>query len=60
MAYRGCWRTVCRTSSGDGFEYWLLKFDGVANNRDRELNDPQGFGAIEYAYYLRRGRRVWT
>ena len=30
----------------------MLKFDGVANNRDRELNDPQGFGAIEYAYYL--------
>lgn len=35
-----------------GFEYWLLKFDGVANNKDRELADPQGFGAIEYAYSL--------
>lgn len=34
----------------EGFEYWLLKFDGVANNRDRELEDPRGFGAIEYAY----------
>jgi serine/threonine-protein kinase HipA len=34
------------------FEYWLIKFDGVTNNRDKELNDPQGFGAIEYAYYL--------
>jgi serine/threonine-protein kinase HipA len=33
-----------------GFEYWLIKFDGVANNKDRELADPQGFGAIEYAY----------
>lgn len=36
----------------DGFEYWLIKFDGVSNNRDRELNDPRGYGAIEYAYYL--------
>jgi serine/threonine-protein kinase HipA len=35
-----------------GFEYWLLKFDGVSNNKDRDLADPQGFGAIEYAYSL--------
>lgn len=38
--------------AGTGFEYWLLKFDGVAGNRDKELEDPQGYGAIEYAYYL--------
>ncbi|MCA8969464.1 MAG: type II toxin-antitoxin system HipA family toxin, partial [Planctomycetes bacterium] len=37
---------------GAGFEHWLLKFDGVTGNRDKELADPQGFGAIEYAYYL--------
>jgi serine/threonine-protein kinase HipA len=35
-----------------GFEYWLLKFDGVAGNKDKELEDPQGYGAIEYAYHL--------
>ena len=35
-----------------GFEYWLLKFDGVSNNRDKEIADPQGYGAIEYAYFL--------
>jgi len=36
-----------------GFEYWLLKFDGVAGNRDKDtLADPQGYGAIEYAYSL--------
>lgn len=35
-----------------GFDYWLLKFDGVSSNRDKELDDPQGYGAIEYAYYL--------
>lgn len=34
------------------FTYWLLKLDGVSNNRDKELIDPQGFGRIEYAYYL--------
>ncbi len=38
---------------GPGFEHWLLKFDGVANNRDQDtLADPQGYGAVEYAYSL--------
>ncbi len=38
---------------GPGFEYWLLKFDGVANNRDKDLlADPEGYGAIEYSYSL--------
>ena len=36
--------------AGDGFEHWLLKFDGVENNRDKELSDPQGYSAVEYAY----------
>lgn len=35
-----------------GFEHWLMKFDGVTNNRDKEIADPQGYGKIEYAYYL--------
>lgn len=35
----------------EGYEHWLWKFDGVSNNRDKELADPQGFGKIEYAYY---------
>lgn len=35
-----------------GFTHWLMKFDGIHNNRDKELADPQGFGCIEYAYYL--------
>ena len=38
--------------AGRGFEYWLLKFDGVRGNRDKELEDPKGYGLIEYAYYL--------
>ncbi|MCE5255297.1 MAG: type II toxin-antitoxin system HipA family toxin [Spirochaetaceae bacterium] len=35
-----------------GFEHWLIKFDGVTSNRDRELDDPQGFCTVEYAYHL--------
>jgi serine/threonine-protein kinase HipA len=40
-----------QVKAGPGFEYWLLKFDGVSGNRDKELEDPKGYGAIEYAYY---------
>jgi serine/threonine-protein kinase HipA len=35
-----------------GFDYWLLKFDGVSANRDKELEDPKGYTVIEYAYAL--------
>jgi serine/threonine-protein kinase HipA len=35
-----------------GFGYWLLKFDGVSANRDKELEDPKGYTTIEYAYSL--------
>ena len=38
--------------AGKGFTYWLLKFDGVSGNKDKELEDPQGYGLIEYAYSL--------
>jgi len=38
--------------AGQGFRYYLIKFDGVGNNRDRELADPGGFGLIEYACSL--------
>ncbi len=39
-------------AAGGGFEYWLIKFDGVSGNRDKELEDPRGYGVIEYAYAL--------
>jgi serine/threonine-protein kinase HipA len=39
-------------AAGEGFSYWLLKFDGVAGNKDKELEDPKGYGAIEFAYHL--------
>lgn len=32
----------------DGFEPWLLKFDGVNQSA---LGDPDGFGRVEYAYH---------
>jgi serine/threonine-protein kinase HipA len=35
---------------GEGFRHWLLKFDGVARAGDHGLADPQGWGAVEYAY----------
>ena len=37
--------------AGTGFSYWLLKFDGVSGNKDKELEDPAGYGLIEHAYY---------
>jgi len=36
--------------ASDGFEHWLLKFDGVKGNKDKEIGEPQGYGVIEYAY----------
>ena len=41
-----------QVKAGEGFSYWLMKFDGVSNNRDKELADPQGFGLIEYGFHL--------
>lgn len=35
----------------EGFSHWILKFDGIAENADKELADPKGYGKIEYAYY---------
>ncbi|MDH6310079.1 serine/threonine-protein kinase HipA [Dysgonomonas sp. PFB1-18] len=32
----------------EGFTHWLIKLDGVTNNK---LGDPSHYGRIEYAYY---------
>ena len=37
--------------AGDGFEYWLMKFDGVSKNGDHDLIDAPEYTLIEYAYY---------
>jgi serine/threonine-protein kinase HipA len=34
----------------DGFEHWLLKFDGMG--KDQELGTTQNYGRIEYAYHM--------
>ncbi len=40
-------------SAGPGYEYWLLKFDGVKNNKDKDTEPDSGeYTKIEYAYYL--------
>ena len=38
--------------AGEGFEYWLMKFDGITSSRDIEVSTPKGYGKIEYAYHL--------
>ncbi len=34
------------------YTYWIIKFDGVSGNKDKELEDPLGFSLIEFAYHL--------
>ena len=36
----------------DGFSHWVIKLDGIKNNKDKEENDKSYFTRIEYAYYL--------
>ncbi len=38
--------------AGKGYEYWLIKFDGVSKNGDKEGDDAPQYTKIEYAYYL--------
>ena len=40
-------------NAGKGFEYWLLKFDDISNNKDKDKKpDGKEYTKIEYAYYL--------
>ena len=41
-----------QVSLPDGFGYWLIKFDGLTGNGDKEGDDKWGYGRIEYAYSL--------
>ena len=34
-----------------GFEHWIMKFDGVTSTMDPEISSPLGYGVIEYAYH---------
>ena len=40
-------------NAGKGFEYWLLKFDNIKNNKDKDSRPDDGeYTKVEYAYYL--------
>lgn len=40
-------------NAGPGYEYWLLKFDAVTNNKDKDSDPDDGeYTKIEFAYYL--------
>ncbi|MBQ9421819.1 MAG: type II toxin-antitoxin system HipA family toxin [Lachnospiraceae bacterium] len=41
-----------QVEAGSGYSYWLMKFDGIENNRDKENADDPQYTRIEYAYYL--------
>jgi serine/threonine-protein kinase HipA len=50
-------RTEIRSGQVDlppGFEHYLLKFDGIVEHSTGQetFGDPQGYGRMEYAYYL--------
>jgi serine/threonine-protein kinase HipA len=53
IAYNGKTKEILsgQVEAPKGFDYWLLKFDGVSK-KSLGLHDPLGFGKIEYAYYL--------
>ncbi len=36
---------------GEGYDFWLIKFDGVTRNGDHNLEDIPEYTMIEYAYY---------
>lgn len=38
--------------AGEGFEHWLMKFDGIHSPWDTEPATPVGYGRIECAYHL--------
>ena len=41
-----------QVDAGMGYEYYILKFDGILNNKDKDKIDSIYSTRIEYAYYL--------
>ncbi|MCF7913384.1 MAG: type II toxin-antitoxin system HipA family toxin [Candidatus Cloacimonetes bacterium] len=35
-----------------GFEHWIMKFDGISENSDNPPSSAKGYGKIEFAYHL--------
>ncbi|MBQ3285166.1 MAG: type II toxin-antitoxin system HipA family toxin [Ruminococcus sp.] len=38
--------------AGTGYDYWIIKFDGIRGNGDHDVKDPPTYTRIEYAYHL--------
>jgi serine/threonine-protein kinase HipA len=43
---------VVRSAASPDCDDWLIKFDGVTGNKDKEVEDPKGYGAIELGYHF--------
>ena len=43
-----------QVNAPEGFEHYLMKFDGVSEHNENEetFGDPLGYGTMEYVYYL--------
>lgn len=42
-----------QVAAGEGYEYWLLKFGSIPNNKDKDSSPDQcDYAKVEYAYYL--------
>ncbi|WP_437887429.1 type II toxin-antitoxin system HipA family toxin [Phytobacter sp. V91] len=43
-----------QVNSPDGFEHFLLKFDGIEEHKanSQTFGDPKGYGVMEYVYHL--------
>jgi len=41
-----------QVEAGVGFDYWIMKFDGITSSSNTEIVTPKGYGKIEYAYHL--------
>lgn len=41
-----------QVAAGKGYEYWIMKFDGITSSSDLEVVTPKDYGKIEYAYHL--------
>ena len=54
IAYNEGTGEICsgQIRKGDGFSYWIMKFDDVERNGDHGLQDSKSYTRIEYAYYL--------
>jgi serine/threonine protein kinase HipA of HipAB toxin-antitoxin module len=46
-----------QVAAGEGFTYWLLKFDGLNGNKNKELIDPEFEASLRLALADRRAFR---